>query len=157
MSLSDFVGQVFDGKTFSIMFGHVQFVKLTNETEKHNDFTFETGLNVDTIPFNPNDQCEPGGMYFTNKSNIPKWLYYSLSKMCWVRYVSFPDDAQVYIEENKCKSDKFYLGERMKIKDLDIWKDKDYCMAAVQQNGLALEYVKDQTPELCMAAVQQNG
>ena len=29
-------------------------------------------------------------------------------------------------------------------------------MAAVQQNGLALFYVKEQTPELCMAAVQRN-
>ena len=33
----------------------------------------------------------------------------------------------------------------------------EICMAAVQQDGEALQYVKDQTPELCMAAVQQNG
>ncbi|WP_242971066.1 DUF4116 domain-containing protein, partial [Anaerotruncus colihominis] len=29
-------------------------------------------------------------------------------------------------------------------------------MAAVQQNGWALKYVKKQTPEICVAAVQQN-
>ena len=28
---------------------------------------------------------------------------------------------------------------------------------AVKQNGFALGYVKDQTPEICMAAVKQNG
>jgi hypothetical protein len=33
----------------------------------------------------------------------------------------------------------------------------ELCIAAVQQDGLALEYVKEQTPELCLAAVQQNG
>ena len=30
-------------------------------------------------------------------------------------------------------------------------------MAAVQRNGDALEYVKEQTPELCMEAVRHNG
>ena len=29
-------------------------------------------------------------------------------------------------------------------------------MAAVQQNGYALQYVKDQTPEICIAALEQN-
>ena len=31
------------------------------------------------------------------------------------------------------------------------------CMAAVQQNGMALMYVGHQTPELCLAAVQNDG
>jgi hypothetical protein len=30
-------------------------------------------------------------------------------------------------------------------------------LAAVQQNGLALQYINNKTPELCLAAVQQNG
>jgi hypothetical protein len=30
------------------------------------------------------------------------------------------------------------------------------CIAAVNQNGRALEYVKDQTPAICMAAINQN-
>ena len=33
----------------------------------------------------------------------------------------------------------------------------EICLAAVQQNGFALQYVKKQTPELCLMAVQQNG
>ena len=33
----------------------------------------------------------------------------------------------------------------------------ELCMAAVSQDGRALEYVKEQTPELCMAAVSQDG
>jgi hypothetical protein len=31
------------------------------------------------------------------------------------------------------------------------------CLAAVQQQGGALDYVKEQTPEICMAAVKQDG
>jgi len=33
----------------------------------------------------------------------------------------------------------------------------EICMAAVQKDGYALQYVKHQTPEICMAAVKQNG
>lgn len=33
----------------------------------------------------------------------------------------------------------------------------EICLAAVRQNGLALQFVKKQTPEICLAAVQQNG
>ena len=42
---------------------------------------------------------------------------------------------------------------------LEYVKDQtpEICLAAVKENGLALKYVKDQTPEICMAAVTQNG
>ena len=33
----------------------------------------------------------------------------------------------------------------------------EICIAAVKQNGYALQYVKEQSPELCMEAVKQNG
>jgi len=36
-------------------------------------------------------------------------------------------------------------------------KTPEICLAAVNQNGLALQFVKNQTPELCLAAVNQNG
>ena len=33
----------------------------------------------------------------------------------------------------------------------------ELCLEAVKQDGYALRYVKDQTPELCLEAVRQNG
>ena len=33
----------------------------------------------------------------------------------------------------------------------------EICLAAVKQNGSALQYIHDQTPELCLAAVKRNG
>ena len=33
----------------------------------------------------------------------------------------------------------------------------EICWEAVRQNGLALEYVKEQTPEICLEAVRQSG
>ena len=37
------------------------------------------------------------------------------------------------------------------------WNNPKYCLQAVKQYGLALEYVKEQTPEICLEAVKQNG
>ena len=33
----------------------------------------------------------------------------------------------------------------------------DICLKAVERNGDALKYVKDQTPDLCLKAVKRNG
>ena len=33
----------------------------------------------------------------------------------------------------------------------------EICLKAVEQNGYALKYVKDQTHEICLKAVKQNG
>ncbi|MGN1038120.1 MAG: DUF4116 domain-containing protein, partial [Mailhella sp.] len=38
-----------------------------------------------------------------------------------------------------------------------IEQTPELCMAAVQQDGMALKFVRQQTLELCLAAVQQNG
>ena len=46
---------------------------------------------------------------------------------------------------------------KMLTKDMDVWYDAKYCLEAVKQNCYALQYVKDQTPEICLGAVKQNG
>ena len=33
----------------------------------------------------------------------------------------------------------------------------EICLAAVNQNGMALVFVKEQTPEICLAAVREDG
>jgi len=68
------------------------------------------------------------------------------------------DDSLVYIEyKGQFKTDKFCLGERMLIEELEMWNDKEICKSTVQQNDLALQFVKEQTEEICKLAVQQNG
>ena len=37
------------------------------------------------------------------------------------------------------------------------WNDPKYCLEAVKRDGLALEYVINQTPELCFETVKQDG
>ena len=37
------------------------------------------------------------------------------------------------------------------------WNDFEYCLEAVKENGFALKWVKNQTPDICLEAVKQNG
>jgi hypothetical protein len=37
------------------------------------------------------------------------------------------------------------------------WRDMNYCLAAVRDDGYALRFVKHQTHEICLEAVQQDG
>ena len=165
------------GKEFNEKYLDKTFVKLTNKDENHNGYEFRSGLNEDTVAFNPEGSCRAGGIYFCDLGKLPIWLDYGDKCMYYARLVSIPDDAWVYEEEDKWKADRLVLGERQTIGELEIWKDREYCLravglksnildyvqtealclAAVKQNGMALRYVRDQTEEICMEAVKENG
>ncbi len=46
---------------------------------------------------------------------------------------------------------------KIKLTELEIWYDPAHCLRAVEADGDALRYVKDQTPEVCLKAVERNG
>ena len=55
-------------------------------------------------------------------------------------------DVMKTIEELKCKYFEFKIIQKT-----------EEALAAVNQNGDALQFVKDQIEEICLAAVNQNG
>ena len=46
---------------------------------------------------------------------------------------------------------------KISIKELEIWTDEAHCLKAVESDGYALCYVKDQTEGICLKAVERNG
>ena len=114
--------QLLTGRQFDQQFQGKIFVKLTNQSENHHGFQFQTGLNIDTIPFNPQGDCQPGGIYFCSIEQLPRWLYYNseVGQMFYARFVTIPDQARVWIESNQFKADHLILGERQWIGDLEI-------------------------------------
>ena len=91
----------------------MKYYKITNESENHYGFQFRTGLNVDTKPFNPSGDCEPGGIYFA-REDILTFLSYGV----WLREVTIPEDAMVYENPGnpkKWKADRVMLGKRERI------------------------------------------
>src|SRR3989339_2108397 len=147
--------QVYSGEEFNEKYKECEFYKLLNKDLTHYGYTYKDGLNMDVNEFNPKGECSKGGLYFTEKNKIPMWLdTYSFITKCVI-----PNDAKIYIENNKFKSDKLIveINNKVDICDSLIWHDEFYCKIAVQQNGNALKYVKKQTEEICKMAVQQNG
>ncbi len=150
------MNQVYSGEQFIQLYPNTKFYKLTNEKEIHNGFIYSDGLNVDTIPFNSEKICTPGGLYFTEYAKIYMWINYNCELMQWVREVTIPQDALVCVEDDGFKANKIILSQRIPLKDLNIWNDPIMSLLAVRLNPSTLEYVHDQTYDLCLQCVLTN-
>ena len=165
---------VLNGIDFNRTYPSAEFYKLTNMEELHNDFQFKTGLNIDIHEFNPTGKCTKGGIYFTDKCNLGRWIEYNCKIMFWIRKVMVPNDAVVYIEYNKFKSNMLFLEERVAIttrsdliklmiklngwalRYLDKQQHTEYIRRmAVRQNGIVLRLIINPTEEVCVLAVNQ--
>lgn len=107
--------RVITGKQFNEITKGKKFIKLTNVEEVHNGYKFKTGLNEDDKPFNPND-CSKGGIYFVEDKYANKWANYEDKFMVHYREATIPDDAFVYLEDHKFKTNKINLGEKKLLK-----------------------------------------
>lgn len=138
------IGTEISGKEFNETYPDIELIKLTNAEENHNGFQFKDGLNIDTIDFYPKQECSPGGIYFIEKQFAYRWTYYTTNThytiieeeniMVYMRKVTIPDDARIYIEIDKFKADKIILGSRTEI-------SKDVYMKAVSHYCEAIRYI----------------
>ena len=109
------IGKCYTGKEFKKLCPHTLY-RITNEDEIHNGFQYNTGLNVDTLPFNPTESCKSGGMYFFDRTQIKDYKKYAMMAY-WIRQVIIleDEDSLVYVEEGKYKTNKFILNDRIRI------------------------------------------
>jgi hypothetical protein len=93
-----------------------KYYKFINNDLLHNNFQYQKGLNIDTINFLPKGSCQPGGLYFTSKKYLHKFIDYgehiAVIKLC--------NDAKFYIDPEgyKAKTDKFIINDIVKIEDI---------------------------------------
>ena len=159
------------GVDFNEYYKNTKFYKFLND-----DLEYKLGLNIDNIPFDLTNGCLNGGFHFYEESKCH--LYFD--NYCEKRVlIEIPDDARVYVEKDEFISDRIIVKEIIVFSDIDdnFWIDMAFenssilqyvkdplttnflkaCKIAIQRNGLALRYVKEQTLELCILAVQRNG
>ena len=110
-------GKYYRGKDFKNLV-RSSFYRITNYEEIHNGFEYKTGLNVDVLPFDPSGECKAGGLYFFDGSQVTNFKQY-VPTGYWMRRVIIPDDAMVYIEKGKYKTNKFILREKIGIGNVD--------------------------------------
>lgn len=149
------------GVQFKSMYPSTEFTfyKLTKKDENHFGFQYKTGLNVDTVPFNPKGSCLPGGLYFTTLNKLPIWISNDTE---YVREVEILDDSLIYANWSsdnlksvtKFKADKFILKERRLLKDMPQWENDSYCELAATLQVSILPYCKVLTSAVYWAALR---
>lgn len=147
LSMMDYEGNIcsylhreISGNEFSKIFADYTFVKLTSNDEEKAYATQEQYgkyCSLDETYCNVID--EPKGIYFTNVKNT--WTQISsvvrvsdTTTIEYMRKVLIPNDAKVYIESNKFRTNKLILYPKKKI------NNKIY-MKAIEQNILDIRYV----------------
>lgn len=139
------------GREFNEMYSSTTFYKLTRESECHNGFQYRTGVNVDTVPFNPLLICR-AGLFFTDLHCIPMWI----EDHVYIREVIIMEDSVVCVSQNKFKADKFILKEKILLSEFAYWLDESFCKLALYYDAYALQYIRNQTDEMCLKAVTTN-
>jgi hypothetical protein len=144
------------GTEFNEKYPNTEFYKLLHKDSIHFGFTYQHGLNVDNIPFNPTGKCSAGGLYFTEIDKVSCWIEMN---SVYIAKVTIPSNASVYVETNKFKVDQFILDldNKVLIKDFYMWENEAFCKISVSQADVRnLIFVRNQTDELCKLAVRHD-
>lgn len=155
----------------------MSFKILSKTLGDHYKTSYSMGLNVDPKPFTEGEWGN--GFYFYSSEQIPCWLMHG-SKLA---FVSIPEDAKVVHFNYGSKADRIYIEKIIELVDWEMWKneefclkvldnsdfhinlkyfqnrfyDDDFCLKAVKQDGLVLQYVNNRTKDICLEAIKQNG
>jgi hypothetical protein len=125
--------------------------KLTNKNMENRDVTWKIGLNKDIHPFNTEEECCAGGIYFCSKEQLVDWCD-NYTHIC---DIEIPKNAQIHHYGNKSKASKMIIKTHMSIEDHPVFNDPEFGVRFVSGGG-SIRYVKEQTPEICMAAVKKD-
>lgn len=175
MSNTQIIGNNFDyvisGADFNKEHDKIQFYKFLPNDLMFYNYQYELGLNSNELSFDSTGSYIKGGLYFCDKSKCHLfWKSYGTK----LALITIPNDATVYVEKDKFKSNKIIITDILDFTDVpdDFWliifnhsciafeyiknQTEELCVLAVQRNGLLLRYVKEQTKEICKLAILQN-
>jgi hypothetical protein len=95
------------------------------------------------------------GIPFTTIDNIA----YFLRGGHKIATVQLLEDSQVCSYGNFSRANKVKIIDNVSIINWSRWNDAKFCMDSIEKNGLNLQHIPVplRTPELCLAAVRQNG
>lgn len=132
-------------------------------------FNYELGLNVFKCKSDTPALClsDPYKNCFNNHCT-----YHYGDALCFTKFeslfddielnkyvydVEFPEDTDVYYNNDFARSHKFILKNKRLIEDMEEFNDEQKCFILIKKNPKILKYIKKQTYELCLTAVKNNG
>lgn len=105
--------QTVSGKEFNEAMKGRKLFKLTTSTENHNGFQYKDGINHE--PNFVNHTSSPG-LHFTEESHLELWRTYHFNANPvlpkYIRTVTIPDDARVYVDMYYFKTNTLILGPK---------------------------------------------
>lgn len=117
-----------------------KYYKLTNKKEEHDGEKFQTGENVNCVKFNSTGKYLHDELDFFHESQL---LFFRMFYPYWIREVTFPEDAKIYLEKDKYKCNKFILSERSLFSKFKINLKEEIQLAAVKQHGSVIQYIQN--------------
>lgn len=105
--------QTISGKEFNEAMKGRNLLKLTIPGEKHYGFQYKDGINHEPKFVN---HTSSAGLHFTEEARLELWRTYHFNGQLmvpkYIRKVTIPDDARVYVDMYYYKTDTFILGPR---------------------------------------------
>jgi DNA-dependent RNA polymerase auxiliary subunit epsilon len=141
------------GSEFKTNYPNDKFFRITNDGENHHGFKYSTGLNVNTQEFKTTT-CSYG-LYFTNLSNLSYWINNS---SVFLREVEILDNSIVCVEDiktGKFKTNKFSLGEKVKIFDSNVWNDIELCKKLITADKYYINLITNKSYELILFLMEK--
>lgn len=149
-----YINTVMTGVEFKKIFHNHISCKVVGLNER--GFHYEVGPVVNDEEFYPSGNCSKGGLYFCDATEIGSyWEIYGRN----IAMLELPDDARVYIEESKCKTDRFVIQKILSIEEFfeELQSiSHSSIISILKRNPLLIEYVKSPTEEMCLTAVEND-
>ena len=145
--------QTLSGKDFKKKFPNYKAYKILKANLGHYGMQYKLGENIDILPFNNSNTCSPGGLYFTDLQNIFEYIMFGKN----IGNIKIMDDSRVYIENGKCKTDKFILNDIQSIKSFVENSSENVQSKAVKNDGCLIKYIKNPSENVQLQAVKNNG
>lgn len=95
-----------------------KYFKILNKNITHNGYKFETSLNIDSLPWNPDPDCSPGGFYFTTAEYV--WDFIDHGSL--LAEIEVPQGIEISVGEHKRKAHQIIIKNIRELWDLDTIK-----------------------------------
>ena len=122
------------------------YYKILNPSMCHRMFQYKIGLNTST---------KGGGFYICKKKDIGYWLRLHHNPIICEAVLC--EDSVIHKGRRKIRTDKIILQNPLPIREFLGKQDEDTLIDYVYDDGMNLEYIDQQTPDICKLALKQNG
>lgn len=130
------------------------YYKIIRKDLKHNNHTYQLGINRDELFFRPYGSCESGGLYFTTKEHLPK----NWHRGYYIADIDLIPDEPIYRDPqgDKWKTPAFSVRKLTPMLEHELFQDKEFCIKMLDYQPWFLPHMlKD--PDVYLAAVKSSG